>query len=110
MEDVAHDDDVRLGEGIGEEVTASEGEAVREAVTRNEGIEVRLYCRELEPDALQVRMGGGDCDGDAAFGAADIDEGLVVRPGEFLRRWPGRRRGSDPVIAARKRWSSTGSW
>ena len=89
MQHVAHDDHVHLGQGIGEEASRLETQAILKAVRGGVFLEDGFDLRQVEADAVQVRLRRGDLHRRAALGAADVGEGLVILPGKLLRHGGG---------------------
>ena len=93
MEDVAHHDDVGLGDGRVEEAAGVEVDAAGEAVGGDVVLEDGADFGEVEADAGEVRVGERDLGDEIALRGADVDGGFVVGPGELAWRWPCLRRG-----------------
>src|SRR5687767_12559549 len=85
VQDVPHDEDVRGGERIFEEVPSGEREAALETERFHIGLEHRADGRQVKLAAAQVRVRERYLDRDAALRAADINERLVLLPRELLR-------------------------
>ena len=84
MEDVAHHDDVGLGDGVVEEAAGVEVDAAGETVVGDVVLEDGGDLGQVEADAGEVRVGECDLGDEVALRGADVDGGLVVGPGELL--------------------------
>ena len=100
MQDVAHQDDVGLGQRVIKETASGKTYAVRDAVFLDVLLEDGPDFGKVEADAREMRIGQGDLRGEVALRRAGIGEGLVVAHGNFaamamLPPW------LMPVMAAR---------
>ena len=82
---MAHDEDVGIGQRVGEEVAGLEAEAVTEPEGGDVLLEDRTDDRQVEAAAAEMAVRQGDLHGEAALGGADVDERPVLLPGELLR-------------------------
>ena len=92
MQDVPHHEHVRLGQRVGEEVARREAQALAEPEASDVSLEDRRDRGQVETAARDVLVRQRDLHRHGAFGAADVDHGLVIAPGELAPRSPAPRR------------------
>ena len=85
MKDVAHHDDVSLRDGIVEEAARLEANPRGETVGGDVFLEDRADCGQIKADALKMRIGERDLSDEVALRSADVDDRLVILPGELAR-------------------------
>ena len=82
-----------LRQVVCEEVAADEVQPSLQAVVLDELLEHRRHLGQVEADAGEVWVRERDLHGEVALRRADVDERLVLVPGELSARSPGWRRG-----------------
>lgn len=80
VQDVPEDDDVRRGQGVGEEVPGVEGHAAGGAPLGHQLVEERLGLREIHDVAFEMRVGQDEFRRHIAPGPARVHERAVPRP------------------------------
>ena len=71
------------GQRVGEEVTGMEAQPVGEPEAGDVVLEERADRGQVEAAARDVLVRAGDCHRQTALGGADVDERLVLVPGEL---------------------------
>ena len=85
VQDVAHQDHVGFRQGLLEETPGLKTEPVGHANGRDILFEDRRHLRQVEPHALQVRIGERNLGREVALRGADVGERAVVLPRERPR-------------------------
>ena len=77
VQDVAHGENVDAGQGLGEEVSRLEAEAAVDGVSFGVLLEDWSALSEVVANAVKMRVGEGDLDGEIALCGSDVGVGLV---------------------------------
>jgi hypothetical protein len=85
VQNMAHGEDVDAGQILREEVAGLEADAAGEAVGFDILLEDGRDLSQIESDALKVRIGERNLDGEIALGGSDIGESFVAGPWDLAR-------------------------
>jgi hypothetical protein len=77
VKDVAHGENVNVGQGLGEEVSRLEAEAAVESVGFGILLEDGSTLSEVVADAVKMRVGEGDLDGKISLRGSDVGVSLI---------------------------------